>query len=177
MRFVYQIENHFIHFYHRYYIINVSSNVVAKEYYFIIILSITTRSILFVAVGDCTRALMMIGSIKNGQGLPPIVDIDVEGEKDNPRTWSTVQMHAWAQSESLKNVADKMKEQRMAGDIIATMNIDIVALLLGLSMDEEGPFHEGMKKLQSSLAASKSGQEKWIIATVIMTDPSFIYYY
>ena len=84
-------------------------------------------------IADATRVLDMVRSVANGTGLPAAVDITTPGHDDQPATWSTEQFYLHARGGPLADIAELLKQHKFAGDVIATLNVDLVPALLGLT--------------------------------------------
>ena len=104
-------------------------------------------------VADGTRVLDLVRSVVSGNGLPTAVDITTGGHDDQPSTWSIEQFYAHARKGALADVADKLKEHRFAGDVIATISLECVAGLLGLTMNQEVAFFDVIEALRSRLSS------------------------
>ena len=102
-------------------------------------------------VADATRVLNMVKSIANGTGLPPVVDITAAGRDDQPATWSVEQLFQHVSAGPLAEVAERLKTNKFAGDVIATMSLDAVATVLDLKQLEDS-FFEVMEALRARTA-------------------------
>ena len=104
-------------------------------------------------VADATRVLDVVRSVANGTGLPAAVDITTPGQDDQPATWSTEQFYLHARGGPLADIAELLKQHKFAGDVIATLNIDLVPALLALTTRQTIAFTSAMKALRARLPA------------------------
>ena len=104
-------------------------------------------------IADATRVLDVVRSVVSGTGLPAAVDITTPGHDDQPATWGTEQFFLHARAGPLADIAELLKQHKFAGDVIATLNIDCVPALLGLTARQSLAFGSVMKALRARLPA------------------------
>ena len=105
-------------------------------------------------IADATRTMQVLRNISSGNGVPAPVDITVPGHATHPATWSIEQFHQHASQEAGPEIADLLKKHKFAGDVIATVGIDGVTILLGLTLDQEVVFADLMHSLRDRIAES-----------------------
>jgi hypothetical protein len=117
-------------------------------------------------IGDCSRALQMTASVAAGKGLPPPVDIEKDGSEDAPSTWSVKQTVGFiTRNGALGDVGGLLMEQKIAGDVIGSMDLGYVTMLLTLTPFQRLAFKKevvAMRKLienemKDAVAAKQPG--------------------
>ena len=99
-------------------------------------------------IGDCVRVVSLVRGLVQGKGLPAGGDINVDGDVNNPATWSVGQFATWASAGPLRDIADLLKKHRFAGDILLLLSIDAAQFLLELNHLQVAAFEDEITSLR-----------------------------
>lgn len=73
-------------------------------------------------LGDAVRVLHILNCAQGNQQRPPVARIEVDGEQNGVRGWSVRQVGQWVQSKGFGEFAQPFVQQRVAGDVLGTLD-------------------------------------------------------
>ena len=99
-------------------------------------------------VGDCRRMLHIINRMVTKQSMPMPINIQVDGDVNEPSKWSVGQVGQWAGFHGLSVIAPALKKHKIAGDVLLDLNLDVVTVAMDIPFEFHAVFEDEITALK-----------------------------
>jgi hypothetical protein len=110
--------------------------------------------------GNYTRVTQLVRNMNAGKRIPTPINIYVDGNDNDPSTWSVNQLAAnLSKNPALKDLQEMFVEHKLAGDVIDDMNESDIATVMKLSHTQRLAFKSEIVALRKIIhQQSQSGR-------------------
>jgi hypothetical protein len=104
------------------------------------------------AAGDCARLMVVTRSLQEHHKLPEVHNVDVDGNPEFVSQWSVKQVTGWlVRNEELKPAEAVLLRHRIAGDIIMSMEMNVIASMIDLNPRQRLVFKKEIQALRKMI--------------------------